>query len=199
MSACRTCASQSVIFISHPFIKRSNLWPHAKIQSWLVEPESRILVNSTFCAGISSSEALPYGCTITRDISRCNNLLWHQPIPPITYVEDRFKHVLSSEPSCSHQFLIQSPWCQRFPTRGSCTTGGISALRQKVKGSATNTSIYIYTYEYICISTYWISCHTWTLHSLQQAEESRWELTGKWLKRLQINRSSSSAYCVFTV
>ena len=52
-------------------------------------------------------------------------------------------------------------------------------------------------YVYIYISTYWISCRTWTLHGLQQAEESRWELTGKWLKILHINRSSSSAYCVF--
>lgn len=174
-------------------MKWSNLWPYTKNQSWLVEPESQVLVNSTFCAGIFcnfSSEVLPYGRTITQYISRCNYLPWHQPIPPITYAEDWFKHVLSSEPSCSHQFWIQSPWCQWSSTRGSCTTGGTSAPRQEVKRNK-------YVYIYIYVSTYWISCHTWTLHSLQQAEESRWELTGKWLKKLHINRSSSSAYCVF--
>lgn len=138
--------SQGVIFISQHFMKWSNLWPYTKNQSWLVEPESQILVNSTFCAGIFcnfSSEVLPYGRPITQYISRCNYLPWHQPIPPITYVEDWFKHVLSSEPSCSHQFWIQSPWCQWSPTRGSCTTGGTSALRQEVKRNK-------YVYIYIC-------------------------------------------------
>lgn len=76
------------------------------------------------------------------------------------------------------------------PQPGVLAPQGVLLLYAK-RWSATNMSIYIY------VSTYWISCHTWTLHSLQQAEESRWELTGKWLKKLHINRSSSSAYWVF--